>query len=171
LKVVPEPPTSLLFDIFALNQALARLLDAYMAESPLSPSAYALYSAIFEPESIKPTELAARLGMPLTTVMDHLARLAARGDIARMPDPDDRRATRVVLTASGLAAHRAANVSFEKAYRAFDAALGRGEADAQRALRAVRDAVEEAARAAPRGPSRSAHHRAAAAPRPVRTRA
>lgn len=165
----PDPPTSLLFDVFALNQAVARLLDAYMTDSPLTPSEYAFYSAIFETESIKPTALAARLGVPLTTVMDHLARLEARGDISRMTDPLDRRATRVVLTASGLAAHRAANVSFERAYRAFDAALGESEVRAQRALRDVRAAVEEAARAAPHERSRSARRPAAAAPRPART--
>src|SRR4051812_38047590 len=101
-----EPPTSLLFDIFSLNQALGRLLDGYMARSPLTPSEYAFYSAIFETESITPTALAQRLGMPLTTVMDHLARLVQRRHVARMPDPDDRRATRVVLSAEGMAAHR-----------------------------------------------------------------
>ena len=123
-----DPPTSLLFDVFALNAAVGRLLDLYMTDSPLTPTEYAFYSAIFETESIKPTALATRLGMPLTTVMDHLARLEARGDISRMVDPMDRRATRVVLTASGLAAHRGANVSFERAYRAFEAALGTDEA-------------------------------------------
>src|SRR4051794_28284070 len=166
-----DPPTSLLFDIFALNQSLGRMLSAYMTDSPLTPAEYAFYSAIFETESIKPTALAARLGMPLTTVMDHLARLEARGDISRMSDPVDRRATRVVLTASGLAAHRAANVSFERAYKAFDAALGTSETGVQRALREVRAAVEEAATEAPRGPRPSAPRREAVALRPARTRA
>lgn len=165
-----DPPTSLLFDVFALSQAVGRLLDAYMADSPLTPNEYAFYSAIFETESIKPTALAARLGMPLTTVMDHLARFERRADIARMTDADDRRATRVVLTAAGLAAHRAANVSFETAYRAFTAALGGDEADAQRALRDVRAAVEEAARAAPRETSPSARRHAVVVPRPARSR-
>src|SRR6476659_6348022 len=138
-----QPPTSLLFDVFALSQAVGRLLDQYMAQSPLTPAEYAFYSAIFDTESIKPTALAARLGMPLTTVMDHLARLEARGHISRMVDPIDRRATRVVLTTPGLAAHRAANVSFERAYRAFDAALGKDEREAQHVLGEVREAVEE----------------------------
>jgi len=143
-----QPPTSLLFDVFALYQAVGRMLATYMIESPLTPAEYALISAIFETESITPTRLAARLGMPLTTLMDHLARFEARGHITRMVDPRDRRATRVVLTAAGLAAHRAANVSFQRAYDAFDAALGKSETDAQRAMAEVRAAVEVATAAA-----------------------
>jgi DNA-binding MarR family transcriptional regulator len=160
----------LLFDIFALNQATGRMLDAYMSESPLTPAEYAFYSAIFETESITPTALAERLGMPLTTVMDHVARLERRRHISRWTDPSDRRATRVVLTADGLAAHRAANRSFERAYSAFDIALGTDDTSAQESLARVRDAVEEAARAAPRGQTQSARRRADVAPRPAQSR-
>jgi DNA-binding MarR family transcriptional regulator len=166
----PEPPTSLLFDVFALNQAVGRMLAAYMVDSPLTPAEYAFYSAIFETESITPSALAGRLGMPLTTVMDHVTRLERRRHISRWTDPRDRRATRVVLTADGLAAHRAANASFQRAYDAFDAALGKSEAEPQRALTEVRAAVEEAARAAPHGQSQSARRRVVEAPPPVRTR-
>jgi DNA-binding MarR family transcriptional regulator len=166
-----DPPTSLLFDIFALNQSLGRMLSAYMADSPLTPAEYAFYSAIFETESITPSALAERLGMPLTTVMDHVARLELKRHISRWTDPADRRATRVVLTAGGLAAHRAANASFERACQAFADALRTDEATVQNDLGHVRAAVEEAARAAPRAPMRSARPRAAAAPRRARTRA
>ena len=167
----PDPPTSLLFDMFALNQSLARMLSAYMADSPLTPSEYALYSAIFETESITPSALAERLGMPLTTLMDHVARLERKRHISRWTDPADRRATRVVLAADGLAAHWAANASFERAYKAFAKALGTEEAVVQKSLARVRTAVDEAARGAPRGPMQSARRRAAEAPRPARARA
>ena len=46
-----------------------------------------------------------------------LLRFEARGHITRMVDPRDRRASRVVLSAAGLTAHRAANVSFQIAIR------------------------------------------------------
>jgi DNA-binding MarR family transcriptional regulator len=156
----PDPPTSLLFDVFALSQAVGRLLDSHMADSPLTPSEYAFYSAIFETESITPTALAVRLGMPLTTVMDHLARLEVRGHCFRMTDPLDRRATRVVLTAAGLGAHRAANASFERAYQAFENTLTRDESDLQQALAEVRAAAELATLAAPGSQKRSAIARA-----------
>jgi DNA-binding MarR family transcriptional regulator len=166
-----EPPTSLLFDVFALYQSVGRMLGAYMVDSPLGPAEYAMYSAIFETESISPTALATRLGVPLTTLMDHLARFERRGHISRMADPRDRRASLIVLTASGAAAHAKANVEFQRAYDAFDVALGKSEAEPQLVLRELRAAVDEAARAAPRAQTRSARRRADEAPRPARTAA
>jgi DNA-binding MarR family transcriptional regulator len=115
-----------------------------MAESPLTPEEYAIYSAIFEDEAVTPTRLARRLGMPLTTAMDHVARLDVRGHARRMVDPHDRRATRIVLTAAGLTAHRGANLHFERAYAAFAAALAVQESDATTLLRQIRDAVDSA---------------------------
>lgn len=155
-----DPPTSLLFDVFALNQAIGRLLDVFMADSPLSPPEYALYSAIFELESVTPSGLATRLGMPLTTVIDHVARLEARGHVSRMPDPRDRRATRVVLTADGRAAHRAANVSFERAYDSFTGALTLDETTAALVLSLMRDAVEAASAAVQASSATTAAHAA-----------
>ena len=82
----PDPmATSLLFDVFALNQAAGRLLGGVLAEGPLSPSEYALYSAIFELEAASPTVLAERLGMPLTTLVDRLREVEARGHARRIP--------------------------------------------------------------------------------------
>jgi DNA-binding MarR family transcriptional regulator len=136
--------SSLLFDVYALSQAVRRLLAVAMAPGPLRPEDYAIYSAIFEPEAITPTDLAARLGLPLTTLMDHLARLEARGQVRRAPSPADRRASVVVLTAEGLAAHRAAHALFEAAYQSFVGSLSGGELAARRSLGEIRTAVEQA---------------------------
>jgi DNA-binding MarR family transcriptional regulator len=136
--------TSLLFDVYALNHAVGRLLASAMGDGPLSPGEYAVYSAVFELESATPTVLAARLGMRLTTFMDHLRLMEARGDARRLGHPSDRRSYLVTLTAAGMAAHRAANLQFESAYRAFAARLAGGEAPAKRALAAIRDAADGA---------------------------
>ena len=141
----PDPmATSVLFDVFALGQSVRRLLMTTMADGPLRPEEYAVYSAVFEAESLTPTTMAARLGMPLTTVMDHVRTLADRGHARRIPHPHDGRSYLVVLTAEGLAAHRDANRRFERAYRAFAAALPDGEATAKAALAEVRGAAERA---------------------------
>src|SRR5690349_15738534 len=103
---------SLFFDVFALGHSIGRLLAVAMADSPLTPEDYAIYSAIFEDERITPTALARRLGMPLTTAMDQVARLESRGHARRSPDPRDGRASLITLTAQGLAAHRDANRFF-----------------------------------------------------------
>ena len=147
----PVSSPSLFFEVYALGQAVRRLLTTAMASSPLTPEEYAIYSAVFEDESLTPTRMARRLGMPLTTAMDHIARLEARGHARRTVSASDRRATLVSLTAGGLAAHRAANYSFERAYEDFLAELRLNEMDATKTLVNLREAVEEAlARATPR---------------------
>ena len=145
--------TSLLFDVFALNQAIARLLGEAMRDAPLTSGEYAIYSAIFELEATSPTRIAARLGMRLTTFMDHLRSIEGRRHARRVPHPTDRRSYRVVLTTDGLAAHRASNRAFEAGYRAFEDALGDGHVDgeggasARAVLRRLREAADRAARA------------------------
>ncbi len=146
---MPAPPpdpldTSILFDVFALNQAVGRLLAMAMRDGPLTPGEYAIYSAIFELEAASPTQLAARLGMRLTTFMDQLRVVQGRGHARRVRNPMDRRSYRVVLTAAGLGAHRAANRQFEQAYEAFTRRLPDGAAPAKRALDVVRQAAEAA---------------------------
>jgi DNA-binding MarR family transcriptional regulator len=142
----PDPlDTSLLFEVFALNQAVGRFLADALREGPLSPAEYAIASAIFELEAASPTALAARLGMRLTTFIDHLRVLERRGLARRLPHPTDRRSYRVVLTAEGLAAHRAANQLFEAAHAAFVEALAGGTVRAREVLRAMREAADKVA--------------------------
>ena len=134
--------SSVLFDVFALNQAVGRLLAGAMREGPLTPAEYAVYSAVFELEAATPTALAARLGMRLTTFMDQLRLMEGRGHARRAGHPTDRRSYRVVLTGTGHEAHRAANRLFELADAAFRANLPAGEAAAKAALLGVRQAAD-----------------------------
>ena len=151
----PEPlATSILFDVFALNQAVGRLLASAMRDGPLTPGEYAVYSAIFELEAASPTELAARLGMRLTTFVDQLRVIQGRGHARRLAHPTDRRSYRVVLTSAGLEAHRAANRLFEGAYQAFTRRLPEGVESAKQALEVVRRAAD-AARAEAGAPERA----------------
>jgi DNA-binding MarR family transcriptional regulator len=141
----PDPlETSLLFEVFALNQAVSRLLDDAMRDGPLTPAEYAAYSAIFELEAASPTELAGRLGMRLTTFVDRLRVIERRGHARRVPHPTDGRSYRVVLTTTGLDAHRAANVLFERAAARFEAELGGDARSAGATLRALRGAADAA---------------------------
>jgi DNA-binding MarR family transcriptional regulator len=151
----PDPlATSILFDVFALNQAVGRLLATAMRDGPLTPGEYAVYSAIFELEAASPTDLAARLGMRLTTFVDQLRVIQARGHARRLAHPTDRRSYRVALTAAGLEAHRAANRLFEGAYQAFTRQLPEGVEPAKQALEVVRRAAD-AARAEAASPERA----------------
>ncbi len=134
--------TSILFDVFALNQAVGRLLAEAMREGPLTPAEYAVHSAVFELEAANPTALAARLGMRLTTFMDQLRLMERRGHARRVGHPTDRRSYRVVLTAAGNEAHRAANRLFVGADADFRANLPDGEVAAKAALLGARNAAD-----------------------------
>lgn len=133
-----------MFDVFALGQAVGRLLASAMRDGPLTPSEYAVYSAVFELEAATPTQLAARQGMRLTTFMDQLRLLESRGDARRVPHPTDGRSYKVVLTSAGREAHLAANKRFEDADRAIWSHLREREASPQACLRAIKDAAESA---------------------------
>jgi DNA-binding MarR family transcriptional regulator len=147
--------TSLLLDVFALNQTMRRLLERAMRDGPLTPGEHAVYSAVFELESATPTALAARLGMRLTTLLDQLRQMEERGHARRMPNPHDRRARLVTLTAAGLEAHRAASQAFETAYATFLVELG-GEVRPRQVLRSMREAAERAATTPSTNPRQSA---------------
>jgi DNA-binding MarR family transcriptional regulator len=149
----PDPlDTSLLFEVFALNQSVGRFLSDAMRDGPLTPPEYAVCSALFELESATPTRLAARLGMRLTTFMDQLRMIESRGHARRMPNPRDGRSQLVTLTAAGLEAHRAANRQFEAAYAAFLEELGGDETAAKHVLTEVRGAAERALQRSSREP-------------------
>ena len=143
-----DPQTSLLFDVFALGRAVRTALESEMSAGPLTPEEYAFYSAIFEFEQIRPVTLARRLGTPLTTVMDQLARYEARGHVMRRTDPRDQRATLCVLSAAGRRAHAEANALFESVHARFVAALPNGVDQPQQVLASLRRAIDNAAIAA-----------------------
>lgn len=123
---------SLLFDVFALGQQVRQLLVAALAGAPLDPQEYAVASAVFEDEAPTPTKVARRLGMPLTSAMEHVSSLERRGLLRRFPNPRDGRSYLVTLTAAGRRAHRKTNERFEVAYaqvvRALDDPKGVGDA-------------------------------------------
>jgi DNA-binding MarR family transcriptional regulator len=156
------PDTSLLFDVFALGQAVGRLLAGALRDGPLTPAEYAVYSAVFELEAATPTQLSARLGMRLTTFMDQLRLLESRGHARRVPHPTDGRSYKVVLTAGGREAHLAANRRFEDAHRAIQSHLRESDLGdaAQACLRTIRGAAEAAMRDVAEGAGASPRPRA-----------
>ncbi len=51
---------SVLYDVYVLGQAVNELLVDGLADAPLTPSEYAVYSAVFERGPATPSELAPR---------------------------------------------------------------------------------------------------------------
>ena len=133
--------SSIFLEVFALDQAIGELLRDAMAGGPLTPEEYAAYSVVFEEEAVTPTNMGRRLGMPKTTVMERVRMMEERGHVRRVAHAEDGRSYRLVLTASGLAAHRRAHDLFDAAYQAFLRAFGGDEARAEARLARLRSAV------------------------------
>jgi DNA-binding MarR family transcriptional regulator len=143
---------SVLYDVYVLGQAVNELLVEGLADAPLTPSEYAVYSAIFERGPATPSELRHSLGMPAQTMSDWIGLLRERGHAASRPNPRDGRSQLVTLTPAGRRAQRLTNRSFEIVYRRFLDELSMPEDEARRLLGEVVAAARLAhgERAAPR---------------------
>ena len=135
---------SFLFDLFVLNQRLRRLLALALADVELRADEYAVYSLLFEQAPLTATEMAGRMGMPLTTVLDYIKGMESRGHLRREPHPRDGRAQRLSLTMAGTAAHRRTNAAWEKMRLKLEGSLSLPVRDVRRALQALDDAVSAA---------------------------
>ncbi len=137
----PGRRISLLFDLFVLNQHTRRLLGAALAETELRADEYAVYSLLFEQGPLTATEMGRRLGTPLTTLLDYLHSMEARGHLRREPHPRDGRARRLSLTLAGATAQRQTNEAWEVMRIRLEAALRVPQATIREALQALDDAV------------------------------
>ena len=90
--------------LFALNQQLSALLARAMADAPLTPGDFAVYSALRLMQPTTPTELAAALGMRVTTLSSVLAKMEALAHLKRQRNPADGRSRLISLTDEGVTA-------------------------------------------------------------------
>ncbi|MFF3334634.1 MarR family winged helix-turn-helix transcriptional regulator [Streptomyces sp. NPDC002888] len=75
-----------------------------LAGLPLDRAAVTVLRHVAESEPLRPGVLAVRLSVEASHITRQLRQLERAGYALRVPDPDDRRAQRVQLTESGLAA-------------------------------------------------------------------
>src|SRR5438445_10635227 len=94
----PGRSISMLFDLFALNQRLRRLLAMALADAGLRADEYAVYSLLFEQGPLTATEMARRMAMPLTTVLDYLRAMDDRRHLRRERHPRHGRTQPLALT-------------------------------------------------------------------------
>jgi DNA-binding MarR family transcriptional regulator len=80
---------------------MVQLVDRELAADGVDANGYATLSLIGARGSMRLTELADQLGMPLTTASDVVRRLEARHHVRRRPNPDDGRSFLFELTARG----------------------------------------------------------------------
>lgn len=92
---------SLLLLVVAAHQRLGQLVERELAADGVDVADYALLSLVGLREPVRLTEVAAELGVPLTTASDAMRRLEARGDVGRDPNPLDGRSVLFGLTDEG----------------------------------------------------------------------
>src|SRR3954454_12371999 len=92
---------TILLDLFLTNQHRKRMIEAALVQTELPPEDYPVYVIVGAEGPWTPTRLAARLEMPLSTVLFRLGRLERRGHAERVPNPDDGRSYLIRLTKKG----------------------------------------------------------------------
>ncbi|NUT25459.1 MAG: MarR family transcriptional regulator [Streptomyces sp.] len=110
LPELPDTPASP--EVVEIERALTRITylstrarqhERLMALAgvPLDRAAVALLRQIADSESLRPGELANRLGVEASHVTRTVQQLQKSGYVTRVPDPQDRRAQRIELTEAG----------------------------------------------------------------------
>ena len=105
--------------VFALDQQLSSLLQQAMTNAPLTPSEFAVYSALRLMQPTTPTQLAGALGMKATTLSSVLVRMSKSGHLKRRPNPADGRSVILTLSSSGVRVTEACFAGFGVAIEAF----------------------------------------------------
>jgi DNA-binding MarR family transcriptional regulator len=106
LPEVLGPETELVKRITLLARALGDAVDAELPDLDLTPAEFDVLAALRragKPYARRPNDLTRSLLMSSGGTSNVINRLAARGLVARQPDPDDRRGTLVALTDDGVA--------------------------------------------------------------------
>jgi DNA-binding MarR family transcriptional regulator len=140
----PGREISLLFDLFVLNQRVRRLMAAALADVGLRADEYAVYGLLFEQAPLTATEMARRMGMPLTTVLDYLRVMDDRRHLRRERHPRDGRAQQLSLTMAGMTEQRRTNRAWEVMSVNLERSLPIPVKDMRRAVQALDDAVVSA---------------------------
>ena len=138
-----ERRLSTLLLVVAAYQRIGRLVDRELAADGVEPNDYALLSLIGVRGPVNLTDVAATLGMRLTTVSDAVRRLELRDHASRVPNPDDGRSWLFELTTAGDREWRRGWPALQRV----QAALGRlldDEAAVREALVELGDAAEAA---------------------------
>ncbi|MGN9808445.1 MarR family winged helix-turn-helix transcriptional regulator [Micromonospora sp. BQ11] len=96
VRAVEHELTALLRRSRAVSSEIAR-----QVHPSLEPNAYGLLLWLRRTDSVRLTDLAAQLGIGKGTLSRQIQALEELGLVRRDPDPDDRRAWRLSLTAAG----------------------------------------------------------------------
>jgi DNA-binding MarR family transcriptional regulator len=144
---VPESPfrhDNVLFSTFRIASGLRQLAQRAVEGSGVSTDEYGVLSGILVLGPVSPTELAAQLGIPATTMSVYLGRFVDGGLVRRLPNPEDGRSYLVELTDAG---HDVIKFVAPRMRREHDALMARSalsREDLMLTLRALEEATKTA---------------------------
>jgi DNA-binding MarR family transcriptional regulator len=92
---------NVLLQMFRTGHAVRELMLEAVAGTGITADEYAVLGLIGAMRSVSPTDLAARLRVPPTTISRHAARMVDSGLARRVPNPDDGRSYLLELTEPG----------------------------------------------------------------------
>jgi DNA-binding MarR family transcriptional regulator len=140
-------PRPLLLDIWIAGELVGSLLDRNLALEGVDTDFYGTVSVIGAFGPLTPSELAERVGAPLTTVSDRVRRIVEDGDAERIPNPDDGRSHLVRLTAEGDARWRRGWPALRRTIEQISENLERPVDDVHDAVEDLIEALRQASRA------------------------
>ena len=111
------------FKLRQITRTVSRRYDAAVAGSGLKTTQYSLLSHVASMEPVRPSDLAAKMNLEVSTLSRNLQPLIAQGWVALGPGPDAR--TRLVeLTESGRAKRAEAQRLWKQAQLSLNQTLG-----------------------------------------------
>jgi DNA-binding MarR family transcriptional regulator len=92
---------NVLLQMFRTGHAVRELMLEAVEGTGITADEYAVLGLIGATRSVSPTDLAARLRVPPTTISRHAARMVDSGLAKRVPNPEDGRSYLLELTDAG----------------------------------------------------------------------
>ena len=113
------PPRNILIQLFILGQLASQLMAREFDREGVDRNDYAVLTVIGAYGPITPTDLAAKLGLPPTTLSASIRRLG--NHVARSPHPTDKRSYLLELTDGGRARSREGQPALRRSLEAIRA--------------------------------------------------
>jgi DNA-binding MarR family transcriptional regulator len=139
--VVDQPGSNVALDLFVLDQHLGQVLDAALAPTGVTASAYAVYSQLAQ-GATTPGRLTETLGIRPTTLSGYLSAMRRSGHLNRVRNARDGRSWLLELTASGQDKTDECRQVVRRVVQSINAGLG--SAEDVRQVREVLARVDEA---------------------------
>jgi len=134
-------------NMFVATQLVERVTTREFERAGLDLHAVAVLQLIWLNGPVTPTRLEQLTGMRPTTLRDRVNELVARGEVRRLPNPEDGRSQLLEVTAKGDRAADHARIAFRKAWDRIERRLGRSLAEfdppIEELIRGLRDELSD----------------------------